>query len=224
MMPSKSHASLFHSRHNVRQLELQDAGMRRTDSCGSLDSHSHRYSESWQDEEEEEFQSPRTNSDSSARRHRTHSPLVISPRIFHPPTVSSGYATGGDIPDTPTLSHTDFVFKPIREGRPATANEVVSMRRILRSSTSLGSANSYNSAPVPSTVHLQHAPPLPPPQSMTRRTSLGSRDGAMLVNGHHQPWYRPTGHDHTHIPNRCDSIGSGETYHSSTNFRTESLV
>ena len=225
MMPSKSHASLFHSRCNARPLELEPVvSLRRTDSCGSLDSRSHRYSESWPEEEEEEIHSSRRHSDSSSRKHMVHSPLVTSPKIFHPPTVSSGYATGGDIPDTPTIPHTDFVFRPIRDTRPATANELVSTARHLRASTSLGSATSYNSAPMSSAIHLNRTPPPPPPRSMARHVSLGSHEGGLHVNGHHQSRYGLISHGHTHTQNRCDSIGSGEAYHSSLNIRVESLV
>ena len=121
-MASKSQSSL----HTTHLNDLGTIEMRRTDSCGSLDSITHR------ELQEPTPTTPRRHSESS--RH-THKISVSSGRTFNAPTVSSsGYITGAE-------SSTDFVFRPINETRPATAGEILqpTHTRYLRSTTSLGS-------------------------------------------------------------------------------------
>ena len=138
MLSSKSQSSLDKIFGNDGNFDL-----RRTDSCGSLDSSSHRQ------EEAKAVSSPRRHSESAKLAHKI---SVGSNRTFHPPTVSSsGYATGGE---TPSVS-TDFVFRPIMEVRPATAGDLTRNNRHLRSSTSLGSEPER-----PMTVHPHFQPPV----------------------------------------------------------------
>ena len=122
MLASKSQSSLNTS-------HIDNTELRRTDSCGSLDSITLK-------EHIGQTTPSRRYSDSSRHRHKTS--LGSTGRMFNAATVSSGYITG---PESTTLS-TDFVFRPIiNETRPATAGEVLQPNhtRYLRSTTSLGS-------------------------------------------------------------------------------------
>ena len=105
--------------------------LRRTDSCGSLDSINHR--------DTSDSAQPTTPRRYSASARHTHKISVDNERTFHAPTVSSlDYTTGHD--SRITMS-TDFVFRPINDSRPATAGEIIQPvnSRYLRSTTSLGS-------------------------------------------------------------------------------------
>lgn len=128
MLSSKSQTSLDSSSNMV-----VDGELRRTDSCGSLDSMSHR-----------EIVHPvvhkpqsRRHSDSSKRVHKVSMDGTTHGRMFHAPTItSSGYMTG------PDATSTDFIFRPINDTRPSTAAGDMNRpnhTRYLRSTTSLGS-------------------------------------------------------------------------------------
>lgn len=113
LMSSKSQSSL-HS----PMAALEEDKLRRTDSCGSLDSHNY---------------GTQVNDEKSVRR--TSEPAVMKRLVSPIPRVVSPGAS----PNT-SLASTDFVFRPIKEGRPATAGELPPNPRLMRSSTSLGSA------------------------------------------------------------------------------------
>lgn len=129
MLSSKSQTSLDSSSNNM----MAEGRIRRTDSCGSLDSMTHR--DVVHPEVERKPQS-RRHSDSSKRIHKTSMDGGSPSRMFHAPTISSsGYMTG------PDATSTDFMFRPINDSRPMTAGDVTrpSHTRYLRSTTSLGS-------------------------------------------------------------------------------------
>ncbi len=125
MLASKSQNSLNTS-------HIDGDKLRRTDSCGSLDSVTQRE----QIEQIEPKIPSRRHSDSTRHHHKMS--IASNGRMFNAPTVSSGYITG---PENTTVS-TDFVFRPIHDTRPSTAGELLQSNihsRYLRSTTSLGS-------------------------------------------------------------------------------------
>lgn len=171
-----------------------EGSMRRTDSCGSLDSHNYKYTE--------EEKTTRRNSESVATKHST----------SHPST--SSYSTGLV---TPSIS-TDYIFRPIKEGRPATAGEFHSGSRF-RSSTSLGSAPEPTRHPSPQ-IHQTTA---------TRHQSFDANHPRMLRST--SPTKYPSQNFkmscHDVLPNRGDMIAPAERlamYRSVSTFRCESLV
>lgn len=194
--------------------------MRRTDSCGSLDSHTHRQ----KDEQDEPDMSGRRHSESVSSTPRRR---VLSP-VGHrnPPSSSSIGSTGIE---TSSIG-TDFVFRPIKEGRPSTAGPTLqgSAGRLLRSSTSLGSA-----PPEHRGVHHPLPPGLPyQQQPMTRHQSLEARrlrsispcktsfnsvnGGGGGVSGNYRP--------REVLSPRSHQVAPAQMYRSVSTFRCESLV
>ena len=119
-MSSKSQNAL-HSHLNLREScyhdDDEETMIRRTDSCGSLDSHSHIYRQ--RGGRERTGTEIRRGSESSAIRHLTASTnnMTIS--------LSSGEVHGGGRERVKSpLVGTDHVFRPIIEGRPQTANQL----------------------------------------------------------------------------------------------------
>lgn len=129
--------------------------MRRTDSCGSLDSHTHC---------ENDILLPQRHNSEISPYKGSASP---EGHTFTPPTItSSGYETGCDT----SAVTTDYTFRPINEIRSSTVqgrscNEL--KRPHKRSTTSLGSDRS---APTPS---LNPRPPVNYP--MSRHQSIDSQ-------------------------------------------------
>ena len=118
-MSSRSQNAL-HSHLNLREScyhdEDEENVIRRTDSCGSLDSHSHIYRQ--MKGRERTGTDIRRGSESSAIRHLTASTNNMKISL-----------SGGDIHGTrekvkSPLVGTDHVFRPIIEGRPHTANQL----------------------------------------------------------------------------------------------------
>ena len=137
---SKSHASLLPSRARV-----EEGRLRRTDSCGSLDSHCTETKRPVQPQATRS-QSPTkpTRSHSPSKSTRPHSPSKLNHRrqlsdtnrvVVHrrmSPSVSSGYSTG----ENPSIiTDHDPVFVP-RAGRGHSSS-----RHALKVSTSVGSAD-----------------------------------------------------------------------------------
>ena len=166
---------------------MEEDTLRRTDSCGSLDSHNYNSEE----------QSFRRNSE----------PSVVKNLVSPTPFVSSP-ATSANT----SLTSADFMFRPIKEGRPATAGEF-STPRLMRSTTSIGSAPeaTHNSIQA-----MQH--------SMARHHSLeAARLRSVSPIKYHLPHgsYRPR----DVVTSRNEKLLSNDKlYRSVSTVRCESLV
>ena len=218
MFSSKSHTSLnkTHMYQDNVFHDFDESSLRRTDSCGSLDSHSHRF------DEDVSQHSTRRLSDSSRSTHR----IVLTGQSFQTPTSSRGYNTSGE-----TLS-TDFMFRPINEGRPSTAGEIMdSSSRRLRYSTSLGSAPEASSTNYPRIQYpvVRHKSMEgtersrlqgPSPSPMKYRSPSPLKQSSRSFQYHSQ--------DISSVPStRRDQVAPIERlamYRSVSNFKCESLV
>lgn len=196
---SRSQSSLHYLPLNLIELYNEDKLIRRTDSCGSLDSHSHRQNEEV------------TGGGGGGRRHSesAHLKRVISPVRRNPPSSSSIGSTGIE---TSSIG-TDYVFQPIKEGRPSTVGPYPGggSSYLMRSSTSIGSA------PERHTVMQT-----PPRNQMTRHQSLEARRlrSTSPCKTPHSENYRPR----DIISPRSHQIAPSAMYRSVSTFRCESLV
>ena len=134
--------------------------IRRTDSCGSLDSHSHIYRQ--------------MKGGGGGGEVRRNSEATV---IRQPNTSDMQRGVGGAGRVTSPLAGTDYVFKPIQERRPLTANHLSvdkgdwSGKRIRSPQHAIiHSSTSIDSAPPTGRVSLHQSPP--PPATITRHQSM----------------------------------------------------